>query len=81
MAVFERSVTTDWEGGLMDGNGVAKAGTRSIFAAGDVSEPHRRAGGQDQPRRVDGGGACRVLRDGDERRAGRRRAAKAARRT
>src|SRR6476646_11236027 len=27
MAVFDRSVTTDWEGGLMDGNGVAKAGT------------------------------------------------------
>ena len=25
MATFERSVTTDWEGGLMDGNGVAKA--------------------------------------------------------
>ena len=27
MATFERSVTTDWEGGLMDGNGVAKAKT------------------------------------------------------
>ena len=27
MATFERSVTTDWEGGLMDGNGVAKAGS------------------------------------------------------
>ena len=27
MATFDRSVTTDWEGGLMDGNGVAKAGT------------------------------------------------------
>ena len=27
MAVFSRSVTTDWEGGLMDGNGVAKAGS------------------------------------------------------
>src|SRR6186713_3443068 len=25
--IFERSVTTDWEGGLMDGSGVAKAGT------------------------------------------------------
>src|SRR6187397_1846719 len=25
--IFERSVTTDWEGGLMDGTGVAKAGT------------------------------------------------------
>jgi lipoyl-dependent peroxiredoxin len=25
--VFDRSVTTDWEGGLMDGSGVAKAGT------------------------------------------------------
>ena len=27
MATFQRSVTTDWEGGLMDGKGVAKAGT------------------------------------------------------
>ncbi|MCM3881226.1 MAG: OsmC family peroxiredoxin [Vicinamibacterales bacterium] len=27
MATFTRSVTTDWQGGLMDGNGVAKAGT------------------------------------------------------
>ena len=27
MATFERSVTTDWDGGLMDGNGVAKAGS------------------------------------------------------
>lgn len=27
MAVFNRSVTTDWEGGVMDGNGVARAGS------------------------------------------------------
>src|SRR4030095_3677076 len=27
MATFERSVTTDWEGGLMDGKGEAKAGS------------------------------------------------------
>ena len=27
MATFSRSVTTDWEGGLMDGKGVTKAGT------------------------------------------------------
>ena len=27
MATFNRSVTTDWDGGLMDGNGVAKAGS------------------------------------------------------
>ena len=27
MATFERSVTTDWEGGLMDGKGTAKAGS------------------------------------------------------
>ena len=27
MATFERSVTTDWEGGLMDGKGMAKAGS------------------------------------------------------
>ena len=81
MATFERSVTTDWEGGLMDGNGVAKAGTRRVLAAGDVSQPHRRAGRQDEPRRVDGGGARRVLRDGDERRARQERAARRRRRT
>src|SRR4051812_37921296 len=27
MATFNRSVTTDWDGGLMDGTGVAKAGS------------------------------------------------------
>ncbi len=27
MPVFQRSATTDWEGGLMDGGGVAKAAT------------------------------------------------------
>src|SRR6202521_5136357 len=27
MPVFSRNVTTDWDGGLMDGNGVAKAGS------------------------------------------------------
>ena len=27
MATFERSVTTDWEGGLMDGKGTATAGS------------------------------------------------------
>ena len=27
MATFDRSATTDWEGGLMDGTGVTKAGT------------------------------------------------------
>jgi osmotically inducible protein OsmC len=27
MATFERSATTDWEGGLMDGKGTTKAGT------------------------------------------------------
>ena len=27
MATFQRSVTTDWEGGLMDGKGEAKAGS------------------------------------------------------
>ena len=27
MATFDRSVTTDWEGGLLDGKGVTKAGS------------------------------------------------------
>ena len=69
MATFERSVTTDWEGGLMDGKGVGEGGNRRVFAAGDVSEPHRRGRRQDEPRRADGGGARGVLCDGDERRA------------
>jgi len=37
--VFERSVTTDWEGGLMDGTGVAKAGTGAFSLP--VSFPSR----------------------------------------
>ena len=39
MATFERSVTTDWEGGLMDGTGVAKAGTGAFSLP--VSFPSR----------------------------------------
>ena len=43
MAVFDRSVTTDWEGGLMDGNGVAKAGTGAfslpVTFANRIGEP------------------------------------------
>ena len=69
MATFERSVTTDWEGGLMDGKGVAKAGSGAFSLP--VTFPNRigEAGGQDEPRGADGGGARRVLCDGDERRA------------
>jgi osmotically inducible protein OsmC len=37
--IFERSVTTDWEGGLMDGTGVAKAGTGAFSLP--VSFPSR----------------------------------------
>jgi osmotically inducible protein OsmC len=43
MAVFDRSVTTDWEGGLMDGHGVAKAGTGAfslpVTFANRIGEP------------------------------------------
>ena len=37
--IFDRSVTTDWEGGLMDGTGVAKAGTGAFSLP--VSFPSR----------------------------------------
>ena len=43
MAVFDRSVTTDWEGGLMDGSGVAKAGSGAfslpVTFASRIGEP------------------------------------------
>ena len=43
MAVFERSVTTDWEGGLLDGKGVANAGTGAfslpVTFANRIGEP------------------------------------------
>ena len=43
MAVFDRSVSTDWEGGLMDGSGVAKAGTGAfslpVTFANRIGEP------------------------------------------
>jgi osmotically inducible protein OsmC len=49
MATFERSVTTDWQGGLMDGNGVAKAGTGAFSLP--VTFPSRigEAGGKTSP--------------------------------
>src|SRR6186997_966682 len=49
MATFERSVTTDWEGGLMDGNGVAKAGSGAFSLP--VTFPNRigEAGGKTSP--------------------------------
>jgi len=43
MATFNRSVTTDWEGGLMDGKGVAKAATGAfslpVTFANRIGEP------------------------------------------
>ena len=39
MATFERSATTDWQGGLMDGTGVAKAATGAFSLA--VTFPNR----------------------------------------
>jgi lipoyl-dependent peroxiredoxin len=49
MATFERKVTTDWEGGLMDGKGVAKAGTGAFSLP--VTFPSRigESGGQTSP--------------------------------
>ena len=49
MATFDRSVTTDWEGGLMDGNGVAKAGSGAFSLP--VTFPNRigEAGGKTSP--------------------------------
>ena len=49
MAVFNRHVTTDWEGGLMDGNGVAKAGTGAFSLP--VTFPNRigEPGGKTSP--------------------------------
>src|SRR3954464_9139753 len=49
MPVFDRSVTTDWEGGLMDGNGVAKAGSGAFSLP--VTFPNRigDAGGKTSP--------------------------------
>jgi osmotically inducible protein OsmC len=49
MATFERSVTTDWEGGLMDGKGTAKAATGAFSLP--VTFPSRigEAGGKTSP--------------------------------
>src|SRR3954464_7988322 len=49
MPVFDRSVTTDWEGGLMEGGGEAKAGTGAFSLP--VSFPKRigDAGGKTSP--------------------------------
>src|SRR5437764_1151879 len=49
MPVFSRNVTTDWEGGLMDGNGVAKAGSGAFSLP--VTFPNRigEAGGKTSP--------------------------------
>jgi osmotically inducible protein OsmC len=49
MAIFDRSATTDWDGGLMDGKGVAKAGTGAfslpVTFANRVGDP----GGKTSP--------------------------------
>ena len=49
MAIFERSTTTDWQGGLMDGTGVAKAGSGAFSLP--VTFPSRigEAGGKTSP--------------------------------
>ena len=39
MATFDRNATTDWQGGLMDGHGVTKAGTGAFSLA--VTFPNR----------------------------------------
>ena len=69
MATFERHVDVDWKGSVMEGKGEAKAGSGAFTLP--VTFPNRIGdpGGQDEPRGADGGGACRVLRDGAERHA------------
>src|SRR5712691_800788 len=49
MAIFDRSVTTDWEGGLMDGKGTARAGSGAFSLP--LTFPNRigEAGGKTSP--------------------------------
>ena len=47
--VFERSVTTDWEGGVLDGNGVAKAGSGAFSLPVAFANRIGDAGGKTSP--------------------------------
>ena len=69
MAVFSRKVDVLWNGGIMDGNGEAKAGTGAFSLP--VTFPSRigEPAGSDQPRRAARRVARRVLRDGVQRHA------------
>jgi lipoyl-dependent peroxiredoxin len=49
MAVFGRSATTDWEGGLMDGKGVTKAGTGAFSLPVTFANRVGDAGGKTSP--------------------------------
>jgi lipoyl-dependent peroxiredoxin len=49
MATFERSVTTDWEGGLMDGKGTAAAGTGAFTLPVTFANRIGEAGGKTSP--------------------------------
>src|ERR1700730_8716065 len=49
MPVFSRNVTTDWDGGLMDGNGVAKAGSGAISLPGTFANRVGEAGVETSP--------------------------------
>jgi osmotically inducible protein OsmC len=49
MPVFSRSVTTDWDGGLMDGNGVAKAGSGAFSLPVTFANRIGEAGGKTSP--------------------------------
>jgi osmotically inducible protein OsmC len=49
MAVFDRSATTDWEGGLLDGKGVDKAGTGAFSLPVTFANRVGEAGGKTSP--------------------------------
>jgi len=49
MPVFSRNVTTDWDGGLMDGNGVAKAGSGAFSLPVTFANRIGEAGGKTSP--------------------------------
>src|ERR1700724_684228 len=49
MPVFSRNVTTDWDGGLMDGNGVAKAGSGDFSLPVTFANRIGEAGGKTSP--------------------------------
>ncbi|HEV3217161.1 MAG TPA: OsmC family peroxiredoxin [Vicinamibacterales bacterium] len=49
MAVFDRNATTDWEGGLLDGKGVDKAGTGAFSLPVTFANRVGEAGGKTSP--------------------------------